>query len=271
MKIDMPGTQKGVDLRFDKSTPMNWKEYASRVKGNGAAIRKGDTVRITAFVVKKDMIEFQLDGGGFGTFRDDATTTVTAKTVEKSNYEKDLERQIADTTDEDRKRSLQRDLDRERARRARQDADNQREAQIASQMKAEKVMEDRLRGGSRFNLRWAGSVPSDITPEAVMTLLAEYVDFNAMQEQRQPPPALQAASDRQPAPGDEPAGSPTAQLKRGMTLDQVAKLLGHGQLISESTSNDGLKTQVYEYVTGDRRAEVTYVDGVVVRFAISSR
>ena len=34
------------------------------------------------------MIEFQLDGGGFGTFGDDTTTTVSAKPLEKSDYEK---------------------------------------------------------------------------------------------------------------------------------------------------------------------------------------
>jgi hypothetical protein len=67
IKIDMPGTQKGVDLRFSKTTPLDWKEYSSRIKQFGSAIHKGDTVRITTIVVKKDMIEFQLDGGGFGT------------------------------------------------------------------------------------------------------------------------------------------------------------------------------------------------------------
>ena len=68
LKIDMPGTQQGVDLRFNKDNPMNWKEYSNRLKSNGVAIHKGDTARITAFVVKDDRIEFQLDGGGFGTF-----------------------------------------------------------------------------------------------------------------------------------------------------------------------------------------------------------
>src|SRR5664279_4918530 len=58
-KIDMPGTQKGVDLKFDSNSPMNWKEYGSRVKQFGAAIRKSDRVRVTSVVVKKDMIEFQ--------------------------------------------------------------------------------------------------------------------------------------------------------------------------------------------------------------------
>lgn len=55
-KIDMPGTQKGIDLRFNKPAPMDWKEYSSHIKQFGPAIRKGDVVRITTIVVKKDMI-----------------------------------------------------------------------------------------------------------------------------------------------------------------------------------------------------------------------
>ncbi len=43
LKIDMPGTQQGVDLRYNKDFPMNWKEYANRLKSNGVAIHKGDT------------------------------------------------------------------------------------------------------------------------------------------------------------------------------------------------------------------------------------
>lgn len=126
LKIDMPGTQKGVDLRFSKPSPMDWKEYSSRIKQAHTAIRKGDTSRVTAIVVKKDMIEFQLDGGGFGTFGDDTNTKVEAKAVDKSDYEKDLEKQISETTDEDRKIQLQRDLDRERARREKQELINAR-------------------------------------------------------------------------------------------------------------------------------------------------
>ena len=40
------------------------------------------------------MIEFQLDGGGYGTFGDDTTITVAPKVVDKSAYEKQLEKQI---------------------------------------------------------------------------------------------------------------------------------------------------------------------------------
>ena len=263
LKIDMPGTQQGVDLRYNKDVPMNWKEYSNRLKSNGVAIPKGDTARVTAVVVKDDRIEFQLDGGGFGTFLDDTNTTVAAKTVDKSDYEKQLEKQIANTTDEDQKRSLQRDLDRERARRERQDANNRAAAQVASQIKAQQVADNRLRGGSRFNLRWSGSIPADQkTPDAVMKLLADYVSFDGLQTAAVAPAAQNTAGDA--------AVPATAQLKRGMKMDEVTNLFGQGKQLSESVSGDGLKTQDLQYATGDRRVEVTYVEGLVVRYSISS-
>jgi hypothetical protein len=269
LKIDMPGSQKGVDLRFNKSNPMDWKEYGSRIKQFGVAIHKGDTARVTSVVVKNDMIEFQLDGGGYGTFGDDTTTSVAAKPVEKSDYEKDLEKQISETDDEDKKRSLQRDLDRERARRERQESINKHDAQIASQMKADKVAQSRESGGSRFNLRWSGSIPADQrTPEAVMQRLSEYVTFG-----ESTPNAAGGSTGAAPQTnaGGEPAGSPTAKLQRGMKMEDVTTLLGQGKQLSESVGDGGLKTQVYEYFTTDRRVEVTYVEGLVVKYAISSK
>ncbi|MGA3299392.1 MAG: hypothetical protein ABSD87_04820 [Candidatus Acidiferrales bacterium] len=272
LKIDMPGTQQGVDLRFDRGTPMDWKQYSSRLKKFGVAIPKDARSTITTINVKKDMIEFQLDGGGFGTFGDDTNTTVTAKPVEKSNYEKQLEQDIANTDDPDRKRDLQRDLDRERDRRQRQDNANQRDAQIASQIKGQQVAQNRMQGGSRFNLRWTGSIPAeDLTPAAVMKLLAPYVDFS---EAPQAGPGGPPPSDQPPANSgnsNADAGSPTGQLKRGMQMTEVTNLLGQGRQLSESVSPEGLKTQIFEYLPGDRRVEVTYVDALVVRFSISSR
>jgi len=264
LKIDMPGSQKGVDLRYNKNIPMDWKEYSGRIKTYGAAIRKGDTARVTGIVVKDDRIEFQLDGGGFGTFGDDSDTTVTARPVEKSDREKDLERQIANTDDPDLKRKLQRDLDRERSRRERQEADNRNAAQIASQIKAQKVADDRTRGGSRFNLRWSGSIPADQkNPDAVMKLLADYMSFGGPQDAGAPPAPQNTAGDA--------AIPATAQLKRGMHIEDVTKLFGPGQKLSESVSPEGLKTQTFQYSTGDRRVDVIYVEGLVVRYSISSK
>jgi hypothetical protein len=264
LKIDMPGTQQGVDLRFDKDNPMNWKEYSNRLKSNGVSIHKGDTARVTSFVVKNDRIEFQLDGGGFGTFFDDSSTTVNPRSIDKSDYEKQLERDISNTTDSDRRRQLQRDLDRERARRQRQEADNRDAAMVASQIKSQKVAEDRLRGGSRFNLRWSGSIPADQkNPEAVKKLLADYVSFDSPEQAGSPPPPTQN-------PAGDTSIPATAQLKQGMKMGEVSNLFGLGKQMSESVSGDGLKTQVFEYVTGDRRVDVTYVEGLVVRYSISS-
>jgi hypothetical protein len=269
LKIDMPGTQKGVDLRFNKPTPMDWKEYGSRIKQFGVAIQKGEVARITTIVVKRDMIEFQLNGGGFGVAGDDTSTTVTAKPVEKSAYEKDLENQIANTDDPDKKASLQHDLDRERARRERQDANNQRQAQYASQQKAAVVEQNRATGGSRFNLRWSGSIPAEQrTPEGVMQCLSEYVSFTTTPSPTAAAPAPNAA----PAPADSSAADTpaTAKLKRGMSIQDVTTLFGPGKQLSESVGDAGLKTQIFEYTTSDRRVNVTYVDGLVVRYTISS-
>ena len=268
VKIDMPGTQQGVDLRYDKDNPMNWNEYSKRLKANGVSIRKGDTARVTGVVVKNDRIEFQLDGGGFGTFFDDSSSTVTPQTVDKSNYEKQLERDIANSTDDDQRRRLQRDLDRERARRQRQEDDNRNAAQVASQIKAQKIADQRLQGGSRFNLRWNGTIPADQkTPEAVMKLLADYVSFDGGAAAGPPAGPPPAAMQNGAGDGAVPA---TAQLKRGMKMEEVTHLFGQGKQVSESVSGDGLKTQVVEYVSGDRRVDVTYVEGLVVRYSISS-
>jgi hypothetical protein len=262
VKIDMPGTQQGVDLSLNKDTPMNWKQYSSRLKTFGVAIPKGSTARVTTLAVKNDRIEFQLDGGGFGTFGDDSDSTVMAKTVDKSDYEKRLQREIDNTTDEDKKRQLQRDLDRERSRRERQDDNNRDAAQIASQIKAQKVADQRLRGGSRFNLRWQGAIPADQqTPDAIKKLLADYVTFD------DPPPTQNVVTASAAADGAIPA---TAQLKRGMKMDEVSSLFGPGQQVSQSISPEGLKTQTLQYSTGDRKVEVIYVEGVVVKYSISS-
>ena len=262
LKIDMPGTQQGVDLSFNKDNPMNWKEYSNRLKSAGTAIRKGDTARVTAVVVKNDRIEFQLDGGGFGTFGDDTNATVVPKTIDKSNYEKQLERDISNTTDHDRKRQLQRDLDRERSRRERQEADARAAAQVASQIKAQQIADKRMGGGSRFNLRWQGSIPPDQkNPDAVMKLLADYVSLVGPQQ------VVRFASGAGRASPPLPA---TAHLKRGMKMEEVTNLFGQGHQLSQSVSPDGLKTQVFEYSSGDRQVDVTYVEGLVVRYSISS-
>ena len=273
LQIDMPGTQQGVDLRLDRDDPMDWKQYSSRLKQFGPAIRSGDRATVTTLVVKKNLIEFQLDGGGFGTFWDDSDTTVTPYHVGKSSYEKQLERDINNTTDPQRKRDLQRGLNYVRNQREREQRADDRAASSASQMKTQQVADKRLRGGSRFNLRWTGPIPQDqLTPEAVMKLLDAYVDFGDLQQQKAIlKPVAQTTNAGTNAPASGKASSPITQLKRGMQIGEVSEMMGLGRQLSQSTSDEGLKTQIFEYLPEDYRIEVTYVDGVVVRYSISSR
>ena len=273
LQIDMPGTQQGVDLRMDRDDPMDWKQYSGRLKQFGPALRSGDRATITTLVVKKNLIEFQLDGGGFGTFWDDTNTNVTPYHVDKSSYEKQLERDINNTTDPQRRRDLQRQLDYERSRRNREQRADDRAADIASQLKAQQVAEKRLRGGSRFNLRWNGSIPQDqLTPEALVKMLDGYVDFGDLAGQKAIlEPTAQATADNAKASANGAPSSPITRLKRGMQMGEVSEMMGLGRQLSQSTSEEGLKTQIFEYLPNDYRVEVTYVDGVVVRYSISSR
>ena len=273
LQIDMPGTQQGVDLRPERDDPMDWKQYSGRLKQYGPALRSGDRATITTLVVKKNLIEFQLDGGGFGTFWDDTNTNVTPYHVEKSSYERQLERDINNTTDPQRRRDLQRQLDYERSRRDRDQRADDRAAAIASQLKAQQVADKRLRGGSRFNLRWNGNIPQEqLTPEALIKLLDGYVDFGDLAGQKAilEPTAQATADNAKPAANGAP-GSPITRLKRGMQIGEISELLGLGRQLSQSTSEEGLKTQIFEYLPNDYRVEVTYVDGVVVRYSINSR
>jgi hypothetical protein len=269
VKIDMPGSEKGVDLKFDKPSPMDWNDVSSKTRAFGIAIHKGEVARVTKFVVKKDMIEFQLNGGGFGVAGDDTNTVVPAVVLPKSDREKDLEKQLAAEKDPHRRQDIQRDLDHERQVRNDINARNANDARMASEMKAQQVMQRRLTGGSRFNLRWKDQIPSDArNPETVMQLLAEYVDFNApggAAPAYAPPPAAYAS----PPPPSGNGGS--GPVQRGMKLDQVTSALGRGKVMSDTMTSDGLHTQEIMYASGDSLVDVTYVEGVVVRYSITSK
>jgi hypothetical protein len=268
VKLDMPGTEKGIDLKLDKPSPMDWNDVSNKTRMFGVAIHKGEVARITKFKLKDDSIEFQLNGGGFGVAGDDANTVVVPVVVPKSDHEKDLEKQLAAEKDPHRRQDIQRDLDHERQLRDQQNARNRADAQVASQMKAQQVMQRRVTGGSRFNLRWQGNIPSDArNPETVMRVLAEYVDFNVGAT---PPPAAYAPPPAAYGPPSAPAGG-AGPVQRGMKLDEVTSLLGRGKTMSDATTPDGLHTQEIMYASGDSLVDVTYVEGVVVRYSITSK
>src|SRR3984893_5562224 len=91
LRLGMPGTSDGVDVQADAARAVDYQRYQNDLKRYGTAIRAGESVIVTLVKVKKDLLEFQLGGGGFGTFGDDTSTSVTMRHVDRSEREKSLE------------------------------------------------------------------------------------------------------------------------------------------------------------------------------------
>lgn len=265
VKLDMPATQSGVDVYADARRPVNFADYTTRIKAAGISIKAGETAMITKIKVKDKLIEFQLGGGGYGTAGDDADTSAYVAGVPKSNREKTLERDIKTETDSARKRRMQNDLDDLRKEREREDARNRAASAAASEEKKRRIADQRLHAGSRFNVRYQDAVPRGVTPEGVMAALADYVDFpfaDAKGSHRGQ--AVSLAADRRPIT----AG--TALLRKGMTWDEVREALGEPEK-SANILEGHLKVTTATFARPDQRVDAQFVEGVLVKYSISSR
>ena len=256
LRMDMPGAADGVDVRPDAGRAIDYKEYGNDLKRYGTSIRSGDTVSVTLVKVKKDLIEFHLAGGGFGTFSDDTNTSASIPSVEKSDREKNLEKRVRDENDRERKRELQRDLDELRDRRERENRRITAERERIEERKKARIAEERLRGGSRFNLRYKGSVPPGIRPEDVIAALSEYVDFRGTDTRRDETPAA--------ARGD------ITQLRKGMLRADAEREFGTPAESSERREGD-LTIATLIFSIGEQRVSADFVEDVLVRYTITSK
>ena len=256
--IDMPGTSDGVDVHADSSRPLDYKEYGDRLKQYGTAIRAHESATVTLVKVKKDLIEFHLGGGGYGTFGDDTSTSVYIAHVERSNREKDLDRLIKDEDDSRRRRRLEDERDELRTRRERENRRIDAERAVAESRKKELLAEKRLAGGSRFNLRYDGAVPSGIKPEEVMAALQQYVDFS---------PGGFPAPRRDDRQGDRATASVP---RKGMTRVEAEREFGPPVNVSEHRDG-GLAVTPLKFVSRDQQITADFVEDVLVRFSMSSR
>lgn len=257
VKLEMPGTSEGVDVYPERSQPIDFPRHASRLKRFGTAIRRGEEVLVTKIRLKKDLIEFQLGGGGYGTFGDETSSYVSVPAASKSEREKNLERDIPKTTDPVQLRKLREELDALKRARQQEDARNRAEAEQAQQIKEANIRQRRLEGGSRFNLRYDPQVPLEgMTPESIMQALAEYVDFS---------PMAQPGSAR---PGSE-AGAGRGELRKGLTMEEVDAMLGRPDSIAQRTEGT-LTVSTSIYRSRDRRITAEFVEGVLIRYTITS-
>jgi hypothetical protein len=254
LRIDMPGTADGVDVHADARRAVDFAKYKDDLKRFGTAIRSGDSVTVTLVKVKKDLIEFQLAGGGFGTFGDDTSTSAYIPLVEKSTRERELEKRIKDEDDRDRRRRTERELDELRDRRERENRRIMAERERLEQRKRERIADERLRGGSRFNLRYDDRVPAGMRPEDVMSALAEYIDFAGRVDSR---------------PEPVPTGD-ISMLRKGLSRAEAERLFGVPSSSSERREG-GLAVTTLVFNVADQRVTADFVDEVLIRYTIMSR
>jgi len=256
VKIDMPGTSDGVDVEADARQSIDYSKYRDHLKRYGTALRAGDPVTVTLVKVKKDLIEFQLGGGGYGTFGDDTSTSVYLPEAKKTEREKELERLVRDEDDRDRRRRFERELDDLRERREHENRRIAVERERREDEKKERLAERRLRGGSRFNLRYDDRVPEGFRPEDMMAALGDYVDFGSL--------APRGVNDDPPPPAD------ITRLHKGMARDEAEYVFGRPVETSDRRDG-GLIVTTLVFAVGDQRVSADFVEDVLVRYTITSK
>lgn len=263
-KLAMPGTENGIDIYPGTARPLDYPKYADRLKDYGTAIKAGEPVTVTKVKVKSKHIEFQLGGGGYGTFGDETSSNVATAPAPKTKREKNLEADLKRETDPAKKRAIREELDELKAEREREDKRNRSAVAEAVEHKKQNVRQRRLEGGSRFNLRYPNGVPAAaLTPDGVATALAQYVDFGPAQS------AIPGVAASFNAPGSAASPVKGGLPRKGMLLSEVESLLGPAAAASERKEGS-LRVQSREYTSPDGRISAEFVEGVLIRYRIAS-
>lgn len=263
VKIAMPGTEDGVDIYPGTAKPLDFPRHASRLKSNGTALKAGDGALVTKVKVKSNLIEFQLDGGGYGTMGDETSSNVSVSDAPKTRREQNLEGELKREQDPSRRREIKEELDDLKADRERENARNRASVAEAEESKKANIRQRRLEGGSRFNLRYKSGVPpSALTPEAVKGALAAYVEFP--EAAAEPPSPMPIAANDPPPPPAAP-GLPA----KGMLLADVDRMLGVPSRTSDRMEGR-LKVSTRVYSTDKGRVTAEFVEGVLIRYTMTS-
>lgn len=134
-----------------------------------------------------------------------------------------------------------------------QDARLRALAAVAEEHRQQRIYERAQQSGSRFNLRYPqGVVLETLTPNAVMQALAPYVDFTE--------PGPTAA---------QPAAGP-AVIHKGMLDVEVDALLGRPVEVRRGKEGS-LDVSRSTYEQGQNVVEALFVEGVLVRYTITSK
>jgi hypothetical protein len=256
-KLAMPGTENGVDVYPGSPRPLDYSRYASRIKEYGTSIKAGEPVIVTKIKVKSRLIEFQLGGGGYGTFGDETSSNVSTAAAPKTKREKNLEAEVQGETDPAKKRAMREELDDLKAEREREDARNRSAVAEAEEHRKENIRQRRIESGSRFNLRYADRVPPEaLTPEGIKAALTQYLSFGDLESKAAPT----AISDQQKGSG---------ALHKGMLQPEVDAVLG-APLASAERKEGTLKVVQRKYSSPLGQVTAEFVEGVLIRYTVTS-
>jgi hypothetical protein len=264
VKIAMPGTEDGVDIYPGTAKPLDYPRHADRLKDNGTALRAGDEALVTKIKVKSKLIEFQLDGGGYGTMGDETSSNVSVSDAPKTKREQNLEAELKRTSDPARRRQIKEELDDLKADRERENARNRANVAEAQETRKANIRQRRLEGGSRFNIRYQNGVPQDVlTADGIKAALAAYVEFPGPFAQEPPHEGMPVETG--PAPRPTANGLPS----KGMLATEVDQILGNPERTTDRMEGRlKVTTKVYRAPAGQITAE--FVEGVLIRYSMTS-
>ena len=268
VKIDMPATSRGVDVYPLEAMPVDFREVAERLKDNSTALKIGQQVMVTKVLVKKNShIEFQLGGGGYGTFGDNTSTSVSTVSQGETKAEKALRDSIRHAPGPTKRKQFEKELASLREERERENARAEAEAKQAQSVIEANLRAKRAESGSRFNVRYRNGIPLDaLTPDGLMRALARYVDFG---------PAGGAVSSGSPVASGggqafAPSGArPTSGSRRkGLLLEDVEAILGPAVTASE-TKEGTLTVLKRTYRKDGQKISASFVNGVLIDFSLT--
>ena len=267
-KIDMPATAKGVDVFPREPAPVDWREVANRLKDNGTALKPGQQSMITKVVVKRDHIEVQLGGGGYGTFGDNTGSAVSYSDQGESVRERQLRDSIK-TAGGDPKRRMQAELDNLRSRREHENTLNRAVAAQANEAREANLRIKRAEAGSRFNIWYKNGVgEAELTPNAVMAVLAQYAEVLDGSRAANGPGRAPSVGAPLPQPPASYNTNPMLAVRKGMSVPEVEALFGPASTANERKEGTlTVVTRNYQY--DGKKVIASFVNGVLIDYVIA--
>lgn len=252
--IEMPASSEGVDIQADHAQKMDFEDYSRRIKKFGIALYPGEMVMITKIKKKGKHIEFHLAGGGYGTWGDESEN-VSSIQIPKSSRQTELEEILNDDKNKniENRRKLERELhDLKQDRRIRQEESN-RAAALESEIKKSRIQDQRLQGGSRFNIRYDYKISTEeLKLQSIKNALSGFINF-----------------DQSSVHVDSNETNNHSLLSKGMAMEKVISIFGMPKNM-KTTEECNLEKTVCNFETKNQDIEAIFIENILVKFNTSS-